>query len=229
MFEKFEKLVNLALAEGFEKAEVYASAVDSFSVGVYEGHIENYSVAKRAGLSLRGLLNGQMGYASTESDDESEYAELVARAKENAEVLESQDEQFLYDGTEKLDWISSLNPELEKVTPEQKIALAMDLEKKCLELGGEGTRVASCEVGTDSSSCVMVNSLGLHRTFESNTAYAAVEVVIAQGDEQYPGFAFRFTRDFNELNVEELVKEALAEARKYIGCLLYTSDAADEL
>lgn len=58
--------------------------------------------------------------------------ELVARAKENAEVLESQDEQFLYDGTEKLDWISSLNPELEKVTPEQKIALVMDLEKKCL-------------------------------------------------------------------------------------------------
>ena len=157
MFEKFEKLVDLALAEGFEKAEVYASAVGSFSVGVYEGHIENYSVAKRAGLSLRGLLNGQMGYASTESDDESEYAELVARAKENAEVLESQDEQFLYDGTEKLDWISSLNSELEKVTPEQKIALAMDLEKKCLELGGEGTRVASCEVGTDSSSCVMVN------------------------------------------------------------------------
>ena len=94
MFEKFEKLVNLALAEGFEKAEVYASAVGSFSVGIYEGHIENYSVAKRAGLSLRGLLNGQMGYASTESDDESEYAELVARARRTQRFLNLRTSSF---------------------------------------------------------------------------------------------------------------------------------------
>ena len=39
MFEKFEKLVQLALDAGFEKAEVFATASDSFSVQVYEGAI----------------------------------------------------------------------------------------------------------------------------------------------------------------------------------------------
>ena len=65
MFEKFEKLVQLALDAGFEKAEVFATASDSFSVQVYEGAIEDYRVQRRAGIALRGLLGGQMGYAST--------------------------------------------------------------------------------------------------------------------------------------------------------------------
>ena len=129
MFEKFEKLVQLALAAGFEKAEVFATASDSFSVNVYEGQIEDYRVQTRAGIALRGLLGGQMGYASTEVDEESEYADLVARAKENAQLLESKDIQFIYDGKEKLDWVSSLNPELQKITADQKIALAMAMEK----------------------------------------------------------------------------------------------------
>ena len=131
MFEKFEKLVQLALVAGFEKAEVFATASDSFSVNVYEGQIEDYRVQTRAGIALRGLLNGQIGYASTEVDDESEYVDLVARAKENAQLLESKDVQFIYDGKEKLEWVSSLNPALREVTAEQKIALAMETEKAC--------------------------------------------------------------------------------------------------
>ena len=114
MFEKFDKLVKLALEAGFEKAEVFATASDSFSVNVYEGQIEDYCVEKRAGIALRGLMNGQMGYASTEVDEESEYADLVARAKENALLLESKDVQFIYDGKEKLEWLSSANKELYK-------------------------------------------------------------------------------------------------------------------
>ena len=134
MFEKFDKLVKLALEAGFEKAEVFATASESFSVNVYEGQIEDYRVEKRAGIALRGLMNGQMGYASTEVDEESEYADLVARAKENAMLLESKDVQFIYDGKEKLEWLSSANKELYNVTAEEKIALAMEMEKACFAL-----------------------------------------------------------------------------------------------
>ena len=217
MFEKFEKLVQLALDAGFEKAEVFATASDSFSVNVYEGQIEDYRVQKRAGIALRGLMNGQMGYASTEIDEESEYADLVARAKENALLLESKDVQFIYGGKEKLDWLSSNNPELNNVTAEQKIALAMEMEKACFTQDERVVRTSGCEVGTESASCVLVNSEGLHRTFENNIAYAAVSPVLAVEDGQIDGTAYKFTRDFASINAQELAKEAVEDAVRYIG------------
>lgn len=216
MFEKFEKLVQLALDAGFEKAEVFATASDSFSVQVYEGAIEDYRVQKRAGIALRGLLSGQMGYASTEVDDESEYADLVARAKENALLLESADEQFLYDGKEKLEWVSSVNPALNEVPAERKIALAMEMEKACFAQDERVQRTAACEVGTEHASCVLVNSEGLHRTFENNIAYAAVEPVLAVGESQIDGFAYKFTRNFEELDAQALAKEAVEDAVRYM-------------
>ena len=217
MFEKFEKLVKLALDAGFEKAEVFATASDSFSVNVYEGQIEDYRVEKRAGIALRGLLGGQMGYASTEIDEESEYADLVARAKENAQLLESKDVQFIYGGKEKLDWLTSNNPELNKVTAEQKIALAMEMEKACFAADERVVRTSGCEVGTGSSSCVLVNSEGLRRAFESNIAYAAVSPVLAIEGGQIDGSAYKFTRDFASISAEELAKEAVEDAVRYIG------------
>ena len=224
MFKKFEKLVELALSAGFEKAEVFATASESFSVNVYEGQIEDYRVQKRAGIALRGLMNGQMGYASTEVDEESEYADLVARAKENALLLESKDVQFIYDGKEKLAWLSSVNAELNEATAEQKIALAMEMEKACFAQDERVVRTAGCEVGTESSSSVMVNSEGLRRTFESNIAYAAVEVILKVEDGQIDGSAYKFTRSMNEIDPNALAKEAVEDAVRYIGAKSIPSD-----
>jgi PmbA protein len=217
MLEKFEKLVKLATDAGFDKAEVYATAQSSFSVSVFEGQIEDYRVEKSAGIALRGLYGGQMGYASTQVDDENEYADLVRRAKENAQVLESQDEQFLYDGKEALPWVSSFNPALEDVPPERKIALAMEMERACKALDSRVVRVAASEVGTTSQSCVLVNSEGLRRTFQENLAYAIVEPVLSVDGGQVDGTAFRFTRSFDELDAQALAKEAVEDAVRYIG------------
>lgn len=225
MMDKFDKLMDLARQEGFEKAEVFAAGQDSFSVGVYEGKIEDYRVEKRAGLALRGLIGGQMGYASSEVDEESEYPDLVRRAKENAQVLESADEQFLYDGKEKLDWVSAVDSGLANVPAESKIALALEMEKACLSADARVQRVAACEVGTLLSSTVMVNSEGLHRTFESGMAYAVAEVVLAADDGQVSGSAFRCARRFEDLDVQAIAHEAVEEAARYIGAAPVESGA----
>lgn len=71
------------------------------------------------------------GYAATEAEGEAAYAELVRAAAENAALLESQDEQFLYDGDEKLAWVSAVDESLLAVSPERKIALALEMERLC--------------------------------------------------------------------------------------------------
>src|SRR5690606_2158459 len=44
-----------------------------------------------------------------------------------------------------------------------------------------------------------------------------LSVVVKQGDETKSGFTVKITKDFSELNVDEIVKEAAEEALSYLG------------
>ncbi len=218
MFEKYEKLVAMAIKAGFEKAEAFYSESSSFSVSVYEGEIDDYSVEATAGLSLRGLIGGQMGYASTEETGEDAFDELIFKAKENALLLESEDKSFLYDGKETLDWTSAVNPKLDEVTAGEKIALAKKLEKKCFVYDKRVTKVPTSNVATESDFRLLVNSEGCKRTFSRNYALAYAETIVDDGKGgQMDGMAYKVTNDFAELNADAIAKEAVEDALCYVG------------
>ena len=128
-YAKYEPILEMAKAAGFSRAEVFVCTSEAFSVSAHKGKAEDLRVERRSGVALRGLLGGQMGYAATEAEGEAAYAELVRAAAENAALLESQDEQFLYDGDEKLAWVSAVDESLLAVSPERKIALALEMER----------------------------------------------------------------------------------------------------
>ena len=145
-YAKYEPILEMAKAAGFSRAEVFVCTSEAFSVSAHKGKAEDLRVERRSGVALRGLLGGQMGYAATEAEGEAAYAELVRAAAENAALLESKDEQFLYDGDEKLAWVSAVDESLLAVSPERKIALALEMERLCK---AEDPRIASgttCEV-----------------------------------------------------------------------------------
>ena len=68
---------------------------DSFEATVRGGEILQYNVAGGGGLGFRALVNGRMGYASTESLSKEQAAAIVERAADNASVLESEEPVFL--------------------------------------------------------------------------------------------------------------------------------------
>ena len=77
---------------GFEACEVYYSAADSFNASVFKGELIKYSVSGSLGLGFRGLLNGRMGYASTQILDEDAIDLLIDGAKTNAELIQTLDD-----------------------------------------------------------------------------------------------------------------------------------------
>ena len=83
-----KNLLKAALDAGIEAAEVYTSYRDSFNAMCNNGEVTSYQVATKEGLSLRGLYNGKMGYASTEAYDDEAVAMLVNGVIEAASVIE---------------------------------------------------------------------------------------------------------------------------------------------
>ena len=90
--EFYQSLFERAKAAGFSACEAYYAAGESFSVTVFGGEITDYSASESRGLGFRGLVDGKMGYASTQALDEDSIELLVKGARENARLIECEDE-----------------------------------------------------------------------------------------------------------------------------------------
>ena len=91
-----KKLFDRAAEAGYEAAEAYYSTGDSFQVSVKGGQIINYNVSSSIGLGFRALVNGKMGYASTQVLDEEAVDLLIDGVGGNARMIENEDEEFIF-------------------------------------------------------------------------------------------------------------------------------------
>ena len=124
-----DKLFARAKAEGFVDYEIYYVNEESFNVTIYESEIDQYSVNSNMGLSFRGLYNGKMGYSYTEILDDYALDMLISNAKENAMAIEDEDVDIIYGDKDNYANIQGYNEELAEIDTEEKIKLALKLEK----------------------------------------------------------------------------------------------------
>lgn len=210
-------LLQAALDAGIEAAEVYASSRDSFRAMSHNGEVDNYSVASRSGLSLRGLYKGKMGYAATEADDEEAIAQLVTGVIESAELVEDEDVQEIYPGDEKYPEIDNYAPALDQVSEKDKLRLLLDMEDKALHCGDDRIKQVNYNmVTTNSAASRIVNTYGLDLSQRDNMIVGYVSVVAKEGDRVSTGSGFGFGRDFKALDADKMAKDAVEEAIFYL-------------
>lgn len=212
-----EKLFARATEAGFAAAEVYFAAGSKFRVNAFEGELDDYQVNASQGLSFRGLLNGQMGYASTEVLDDAAIDFLVEQAKQNASVLESKDEQFIFPGSESYPEVNSFHEELAGVETREKIERVLEIEKRTLALRPEVTKMDMCLLGTGEGRVEIRNTYGLKLQHRDNAAFAYASAVAKRGDEVRDGMAVRFATRFEDLDAGKIAEECVAEACSYLG------------
>ena len=100
MDQFIQKLLTAAKESGIEAAEIYVSESDSFRAMCQHGEIANYTVNNSCGLSLRGIVNGRMGYSSTQAFDDEAIGMLVSGVKESASLIEDDSVEEIYKGDE---------------------------------------------------------------------------------------------------------------------------------
>lgn len=212
-----EEVGKKAREEGFSDYELYYSEGESFVSGAYEGKIDRYEVNATRGISFRGIINGKMGTAYSEALDESAVRELVLSAKENAALTDRKNEEEFYDGNGTYPDVNGYFPGIDAVSTEEKIQMALDLEKKALSTDERIKGVEHCLISSGLSEVRIVNSKGLDKCFRSNLAAAVLVPVAEDNSRMYSGFSERVVNDFSKLNLDEMAAEASQDALSYIG------------
>lgn len=110
---------------GIKEYELFYMSDETMSVQTLKDEISSFSSGVSGGLSFRCLVNGKMGYSSTELFEPEEIEGLVLRAVENAECIEKEDTAGIFAGS----------PSYEKVNSAEFVAeSAEDLKKAALNV-----------------------------------------------------------------------------------------------
>lgn len=216
--DAFKALVfDLAQQAGFTQSEIYYAASDGFSVNISQGEIEDYTVENIAGLSFRGLYQGRMGYAATEVFSEQAARQLVDAALGNAQVIEDDDVQEIFAGSETYAQVDAFSPALEQVSAADKIARAQQLEQAMLTADERVLRSESAVISTSKSSVSIQNTKGLNLNHTSNMALSYAIPIVRDGEGMNNGMAFKIARDFDQLDPTALAQQSVQEALGYVG------------
>lgn len=203
-------LANLGVSE----YEIYYTASSGISVDTLDRAVSAFSSSDSNGVCLRVIIDGRVGYASSELIEEHEMAELAYRACENARSVEKVDTVGIYGGSDSYE---------EQRTPEHKSIGAAELRALALELG-ERTYAADSRVksGTTTQATSfdreigIINSHGvdLHAAFGMDVI--AAEAVVAEGEEQQSDFAYcAYIGDGQQLDA--VAGEAVGNATSKLG------------
>ena len=209
-------LVKALNDQGLTEYEIYYMSDESVSVSTLNKEVNSFASSTSGGLCLRVLVEGRMGYASTELMTEAEMAQLPARAKENALATEKLDTVGIFAGSESYEPLV-----LDKV----ELLSAADLKSFAVKTGEalfakdksvkDGTSSQAIAAGTEIR---LVNSHGLDLSLECGVNALIGEAVVGVDGENQSDYSFKnLYKENGDQCIAEVAAEAVEEALAKIG------------
>ncbi len=202
-----------AKAFGVKEYEIYYMSSSDTSVETLNNEISAFSSGVAGGLCLRLIVDGKMGYASTELMEEAEMESLVERAIENAKYTEKEDTVGIFAGSKSYE-----KPNVPDFVPAdaaklKEIALATSAavyaESDTVQ---NGTSSAAMSSGYVIRLC---NSHGLDLENSCGITAVMAAAVVAKDGEVENNYSVKELKD--DLKPEDVAKEAVSEALSKIG------------
>ena len=208
----------LAAAEnaGISPAEVTVSSSESFSVRVREQKLEDYKVSDRFHLVLRGAWQGRIGTASTQAMDEESLGMLVQGVKESAELIETDEQDEILPSEERYDSVCNYSEAVERISAQDKIALAMRIDARLANSDARIKPDASL-VASTSETFALKNTLGLDLSHRSNMIYAYASCLAKEGEHAATGFKLLWGYDMEDVDALSVADGCAGDALEKLG------------
>ena len=214
VFEQMKNaLIAAAKAEGIAQYEIYYQVSESISAETLKDEINAFSSGVGGGICFRCIVDGKMGYASSQLMTEDAMQELVKNAISNAACIDSEDEVFIFEGSPEYAEIESGDIHLTdaSVIRDTVLRLQRDIYAQSDKVS-DGTQTA---VMSSLSEVHLYNSNGLSLSHKSGMSGAYASAVVRDGEEAQESFDFAVGATFDEMS--DLPARAVREALDKIG------------
>ena len=209
-----EQVIAACAAQGITEYELYYQSAESTSISAYLHETNQFTASIDGGVCFRAIVNGKMGYASTEALNEAQALALVQKAVDNATALETDDPVFLGEGGqvyEPLEIESYALPSTEEL-----IRTVLDTQEKIYAADKAVVDGSTTQCISERSEFAIYNSKGLDLHYSNNVAGVVVAAVVSDGKEMANDYQIKLGQ-LDKLDTNALAKKAAEEALRKLG------------
>ena len=210
--------IKAAVAEAAKKAdikeyELYYVSDSGVSAETLKHEISSLSSSVSGGVCFRCIVDGKMGYASSELMDVDEIEALVVRAANNAKYVENEDGGVIFAGSPKYGKINAPEPKILDASELKEMALA--IEKELYEASDKVIDGSQAAAGSAEMYIRIFNSYGLDLENHVGRNYAMAYGVVNVDGEVRNDFEVKTGSTKEEF--EGMAKKAVESALEQIG------------
>ena len=214
----YQSFKNTVIAEaqalGIAEYELYYESGSDTTIGVFGHEINEFSSSEGGGVCFRCIVNGKMGYASTQAFNEAEAKAVVHRAADNASALEAEEAVFLCEGGKTYQPLDRCLPELPGT--EALISCALDTQEKIYAADPMVIDGCQTQVIAEQSEIAIYNSKGLDLHYENKLTGLVVAAVVSDGKEMSDSYEIKIGR-LDQIDTTALTAKAAADAKRKLG------------
>ncbi len=205
-------------AEPGEQVEAYVSRGSSTEVKAYSGEIESFTSATSAGIGIRVIRDGRVGFAHAGTLDDAVIGETLAEARDNLAFSEPDEWVALSepdDGTPIVHdhWDDSVAT----MATEDKVKMAIELEAKVLGLDGRVTGVRSSTYSDSTGEMALATSTGVRATDRGTGAYVSVAAMAKDGDDTQIAGGYDVNFGPSSLSIDKAADDAVHRVTRLLG------------
>lgn len=204
-----------------EQIEAYVVRTQETDVEVFGGEVESLTTAGVEGVGVRVVVDHRQGLAWAGSLDPDVVEETLKEARDNAAFGEPDDWYGVaspadVDGIVAPD-LDLWRDELTKVPTDEKVRIALELERATKAADARIRNVESASYGDGFSEAALANSLGVE-AFARRTTCGASSVALADdGSGTQTGYGFASGRTLADLDLERIPQDAATRATRLLG------------
>ena len=201
-----------------EEVEAFVSQGSATTVKAYGGEVESFTSATSAGIGIRVIQDGRVGFAHAGSLEESVIAETLAEARDNRAFAEPDE------------WVALAEPDggtpivhdhwdesAFAMATEDKVQMAIDLEAKVLAADPRVTGVRVSAYSDSSGEMALATSTGVNATDRGTAATVSVAAMAKDGDDTQ--IAGGYDVDFGPatLSIDKAADDAVHRVTRLLG------------
>ncbi len=201
-----------------EEVEAFVTWQRETEVRAYGGEVESFSSAESAGIGIRVVAGERQGFAYVGNLDEALARDALAEARDNASFATPDPNVGLAepDGVAPVAlelWDDSLG----SMATEEKIALALELERRVRAGDARIREVVSADYGDDQSESAVASSSGISAASRATTCYLVAYAVAGEENDTQTGAGYSVCRAPSELEIEKAAGDAVLRATRMLG------------
>ena len=204
-----------------EQLEAYVSRTRETDVKVFDHAVESLTVAERAGVGVRVIVDGRQGFAWAASLDPDVVSAALTDARDNAEFATPDECQGVVT-PEEADGVTA--PVLDlwaedvgQVSTDAKVQLALEVETATFATDPRVRGVEQAAYGDGMTEVAVANSLGVSAAVQ-RTMCSCMSIALAGEDAQtQTGYGFSAGRAFADLDPAIAARDASERATRLLG------------